>query len=96
VLQNTRSTLPLDPAALLEARAGRRSLELTGREDEILRLVYDGLSDKEIARRLAMSPRTVRTHMEKVFRKWGVSSRYVAARIWAHVKDSRGRPAAAL
>ena len=78
----------LDPAALLKAREGRRSLTLSSREDQILALVYDGLSDKEIATRLTISPRTVRTHMEKVFRKWGVRNRYVAARMWVHVHQA--------
>ena len=80
----------LDPAALLKARQGRGAITLSGREDEILALVYDGLSDKEIASRLAISPRTVRTHMEKVFRKWGVRSRYVAARMWVQVHHAKG------
>ena|SRR5438034_4553574 len=80
----------LDPAALLKARQGRRGIALSSREDEILALVYDGLSDKEIATRLAISPRTVRTHMEKVFRKWGVRNRYVAARMWDQVHQAKG------
>ena len=78
----------LDPAAMLKARQGRRAITLSTREDQILALVYDGLSDKEIATRLTISPRTVRTHMEKVFRKWGVRNRYVAARMWVHVHQA--------
>ncbi len=51
------------------------SQRLTAREQDATRLVMLGLSDKEIARRLAISPTTVRTHLENSFRKVGVSNR---------------------
>ncbi len=51
-------------------------------------LVHDGLGDKEIAVRLGMSTRTVRSHMEKLFRRWGVHNRYVAARMWVYLGTS--------
>ncbi|HKR52531.1 MAG TPA: helix-turn-helix transcriptional regulator [Pseudonocardiaceae bacterium] len=49
--------------------------ELTRREDEVLHLVLDGLSNDEIAARLAISRRTVETHLRTLFRKTGVSRR---------------------
>ena len=57
---------PRDPAA--------RSL-LTPREVEVLALVGQGLSNKAIARRLAISAHTVKYHLEAIFAKLGVRSR---------------------
>ncbi len=48
---------------------------LTDREVEILRLVARGLSNKEIAAKLFVSPHTVRHHLEHAYEKAGVSSR---------------------
>jgi LuxR family maltose regulon positive regulatory protein len=52
-----------------------RSSQLTPREDEILRLIAQGLTNREIAQRFTLSPRTVDTHVERVLSKLGVSSR---------------------
>ena len=60
-------------------------MTLSLREGQIMALVHDGLGDKEIALRLGMSTRTVRSHMEKLFRRWGVHNRYVAARMWVYL-----------
>ena len=49
--------------------------QLTQREDEVLHLAIDGLSNDEIAARLAISRRTVETHLRMLFRKTGVSRR---------------------
>ena len=49
--------------------------DLTSREHEILTLLVDGLSNKEIAQRLVLSPRTAETHVEHVLGKLGVPSR---------------------
>jgi DNA-binding CsgD family transcriptional regulator len=51
---------------------------LTERELEVLQLVAEGLTNREIARWLFISPATVRTHLEHVFRKLGVRSRAAA------------------
>ena len=48
---------------------------LTRREREVLHLVAEGLSAKEIARRLGMSPRTAETHRSHVMHKLGLHSR---------------------
>ncbi|MBV8619010.1 MAG: helix-turn-helix transcriptional regulator [Curvibacter sp.] len=55
---------PPDPGAALSAR-----------EREVAELAALGLADKEIARRLGLSPATVRTHLDHVFRKLGVDRR---------------------
>jgi RNA polymerase sigma factor (sigma-70 family) len=51
---------------------------LTPRERQVLELVAEGLSDKEIARRLSVSHETVRTHMVNILGKLGVDSRLQA------------------
>ena len=48
---------------------------LTNREHEILALLADGLGNKQIAARLGISTNTVKTHLELLFEKLGVSSR---------------------
>jgi DNA-binding NarL/FixJ family response regulator len=62
---------------LLERAEGRPELEsaLTGREIQILTLVAEGLGRDEIARRLFISPKTVGTHVERIFKKLGVHTR---------------------
>lgn len=45
------------------------TLDLTPREREILALFVDELTNKEIAQRLILSPRTVETHVERVLGK---------------------------
>jgi HD-GYP domain-containing protein (c-di-GMP phosphodiesterase class II)/DNA-binding CsgD family transcriptional regulator len=51
---------------------------LTGREVEVLRLAARGLSRREMARTLFVSESTVRTHLEHIYAKIGVSSRAAA------------------
>jgi DNA-binding CsgD family transcriptional regulator len=48
---------------------------LTPREIEVLIALGDGLSNKQTARRLAISPHTVKFHIESLFKKLGASSR---------------------
>lgn len=52
----------------------RRSL-LTPREAEVLAAIAEGLSNKEIARRLDISLHTVKFHVESLFRKLGARTR---------------------
>jgi DNA-binding CsgD family transcriptional regulator len=51
------------------------SLGVTAREADVLRLVGEGLANKEIASRLYLSPRTVEKHVESLLRKTGARSR---------------------
>jgi DNA-binding NarL/FixJ family response regulator len=55
---------------------------LTEREREVLRLVADGLSNKEIAQALYITVRTADFHVSNILRKLGVISRVEAA-VWA-------------
>jgi non-specific serine/threonine protein kinase len=48
---------------------------LTEREREVARLIADGLTNRQIADRLVVSPRTVATHIEHIMTKLGVGSR---------------------
>jgi DNA-binding CsgD family transcriptional regulator len=57
-------------------------VQLTDREDDVLQLVIDGLSNDEIAARLAISRRTVEAHLRTLFRKAGVSRRTQLAALY--------------
>jgi RNA polymerase sigma factor (sigma-70 family) len=66
-------------ARLREQASARDSLRerlegLTGREREIMKLVADGLPNKEIARSLGISHRTVEVHRARVMQKTGVTN----------------------
>ena len=60
---------------------GRRSVELTDREWEVLDLMRDGLPTEEIAARLFISPVTVRTHVSAILRKLQVPTREDALKL---------------
>jgi DNA-binding CsgD family transcriptional regulator len=64
-------------AQLLDAPGQQRWARygLTAREAEVLALVAEGLTNKEIAARLRLSPRTVEKHLEALLRKTGTRSR---------------------
>lgn len=83
---------PIHPRAareLLMARsgpAGPGQVTLTPRERDVLRLVRQGLANKQIARRLGISERTVKAHLTGVFQRIGVTDRTQAA-LWAQRHD---------
>jgi DNA-binding CsgD family transcriptional regulator/tetratricopeptide (TPR) repeat protein len=60
------------PAAVPSDRNRRR---LSGREEEVARLVAQGLSNAEIGQRLFISSRTVATHLHHIYRRLGLHSR---------------------
>jgi DNA-binding response OmpR family regulator len=69
-------------ALLRRSRAMRRAGSvLTRREEEVLHLLTEGLDQNEIGRRLAISPRTVGTHIEHLLHKLDVHSRAQAVAI---------------
>jgi DNA-binding NarL/FixJ family response regulator len=81
----SRGESPIHPKAarqLLGARVGSPQAQLTARESEVLKLVRDGLANKQIARRLDISERTVKAHLTSAFARIGVADRTQAA-LWA-------------
>jgi len=85
-----RGESPLNPRAarqLLSARSSSPTpADLTRREHEVLLLVRDGLANKQIARRLGISERTVKAHLTSTFARIGVVDRTQAA-VWAERHD---------
>jgi len=87
----SRGESPLHPRAARALLGARRPTGvqgpdavagLTPREREVLGLVAAGLANKQIARRLGISDRTVKAHLTSVFARLGVEDRTQAA-LWA-------------
>lgn len=96
-----QSTLPLDlvnaaiqaPAPSHMAHDRDLSQILTAREQEVVELVAEGLTNKEIARQLSISPATVKVHVERLIGKLGVADRTQAAVLAVKMKSGvAGRP----
>jgi DNA-binding CsgD family transcriptional regulator len=62
------------------------AMAVSPRQREIMLLLATGLSDKEIATRLQVSPHTVRTHLQRLYAQHGLRNRAEAAATW-----TRGR-----
>ena len=65
---------------------------LTGRERQIAALVGEGMSNRDIARQLGISKRTVDAHLEHIFGKLGISSRVQLATGLSPTAPSPDRP----
>ena len=55
------------------------AVDLTPREMDVIQLLAEGLSNKEMAHILSVSPRTINFHLDNIYSKLGVSSRTEAA-----------------
>jgi PAS domain S-box-containing protein len=76
---HARRTQAADPGAREErGESGRTAGGLTAREREILRLMARGEGTRTVARRLFISPATVRNHVQNVLAKLGAHSRLEA------------------
>ena len=94
-----RGESPLDPRAarrLLNRSAAGSSggsdasaADLSPRETEVLRLVVEGLLNKQIAQRLGITERTVKAHLTSAYQRIGVADRTQAA-LWAERHDLGG------
>jgi DNA-binding NarL/FixJ family response regulator len=82
---------PLDPKAarvLIDARRGGPTTELTAREEQVLKMIGEGLANKMIARKLGITERTVKAHLTSIYQRLGVTDRTQAA-LWVqrHQRD---------
>jgi DNA-binding CsgD family transcriptional regulator len=68
---------PLAPATS-HAKHQPPIADLTAREQEVLRLVAQGLTDAQVASTLVISPRTVNAHLRSIYSKLHLSSRHAA------------------
>ena len=92
----------LDPSAttrlMARLRGGQEPEEepdelpgLTDREREILALIGEGLTNRQIGQRLYLAEKTVKNHISRLLAKLGVERRVQAAVIATQIQDRRGR-----
>jgi DNA-binding NarL/FixJ family response regulator len=72
-----KDVLPLENVGNPAPRRGRKMLDLdqikiTRRDQQVLRLLVQGCSNKEIASELSISPRTVKQHLRTLFLRAGI------------------------
>jgi DNA-binding NarL/FixJ family response regulator len=75
-------TLPNTQGAAMNAELNCRQQKLTLREAEVIHLVAEGLTDKEIGVKLSISPKTVSEHVENVRGKLGATNRASAVYVF--------------
>jgi two-component system response regulator FixJ len=73
--------------SLGDRRARERYALLSEREREVLSLIVTGLTNKEIGRALALSPRTVETHRANLFAKLETTSLAQLVRQYADLAE---------
>lgn len=62
------------------------SIQLTGREKEILRMIKDGMSNSAVSKSLELSEHTVKSHLYNIYKKIGVRNRMEASN-WARDQE---------
>lgn len=77
-------------ATPLPGRDADVSRLLTDRERDVVALVAEGLTNKEIGRRLDISPATVKVHVERIIGKLGVADRTQAAVLMTQMRRDDG------
>src|SRR5690606_29649441 len=75
-------------AALARKEQTRPGVDLTEREEEVLKMLAEGWTNLRMANALTVSERTVRFHLSNIYEKLGVSSRAEAIS-WALKRESR-------
>lgn len=78
--QEPETPVPQIPPSSAVQPSSPAPFALTRREHEVLRLLTEGLTNKEIAQHLVVSVPTVSTHVASIFNKLGVTSRSAATR----------------
>jgi DNA-binding NarL/FixJ family response regulator len=67
-----------------------RGIELLSkREEEVVRLVAEGMTNREVSERLALSEHTIRNYLFRIFDKLGVSSRVELVLYWLGERQKR-------
>jgi DNA-binding NarL/FixJ family response regulator len=61
---------------------------LTARERQIVRVMAEGLTNKEVAQRLRLAEGTVKVHLHRIYRKLGIANRTALA-ILAHTNFAK-------
>jgi len=80
ILDATVSKTIVDRVKAVSAGGPSRSMDsLSGREKEILRLIAEGLTNKEIAEKICLGEKTVRNYVSSILLKLGISHRTQAA-----------------
>lgn len=79
----------LKPLRLLKPGGGMT--RLTAREAEVVHLLADGLSTRDISQKLALTEHTIRNYLSAIYDKLGVSSRVELA-LYAVARDDLSRP----
>ena len=84
LIANGHNVLPSTPSESIVSHEQGANLEnglttLTERERQIMRLVSEGLSNKEIGRRLNIADGTIKVHLHNIFQKLEISNRTVLA-----------------
>jgi DNA-binding NarL/FixJ family response regulator len=91
-------TTPISPQAanalVAQADSGRRQPPLSVREMEVLRLIAQGMTNKEIGAELGLGVRTIETHRENLIRKTGLATvaeltRYAVAQGFVELNPAR-------
>ncbi len=67
---------PLAPKRAVLANEGA---PLTRREQQIVQVLAEGITNKEIGRRLGLTEGTVKVHLHRIYRKLGIANRTVLA-----------------
>jgi DNA-binding NarL/FixJ family response regulator len=80
---STNGSSPSSPPPVAAGSEGDENVALTRREREILALVAEGHSNRELARMLWVTEQTVKFHLSNIYRKLDVANRTEASR-WAH------------
>jgi DNA-binding CsgD family transcriptional regulator len=86
IVESTRQPEPIAVADFRGSERSRRA-QLSPREHEILGLLSEGLTGQAIARRLFLSPETVRTHIRNATMKLGAKTRVHAVALMLVNRD---------